>query len=289
MELQVKDTNETCTESEMEKWQRWEAYTLKQIERTAVRMEPYPHLYIRNIFHRELYAQLVEFWPDHEHFDGQKIAAGGRDMHCPDPDLRKILLADDAEITCKDPTEREFWKNFNNLINGVNLSLALVSKSKQSIVTGRKDLPAEVSITPHAVLEWEQDTFSVTPHLDSYRYLMTCIFYTPAGFEKNHLGTALLSPKPHLYEKHPNLDEDFVPGYWDWDDFDEVTRVPFIPNTMFGLIVSTRCYHSLPPIVDSGDGRKNILLNIYHNFKAPFISLRERRPDKYPVPLSTDS
>ncbi len=269
----------TC--SNAEKWDEWKSYTIKQIGRSAVRMDPFPHLYIRNIFHRDCYAALMKYWPAIEKFDGQQIAAGGRPMDCPVPDLRLILLAQDAGLVSEDPEAKEFWENFSEFLNGPELSKAFVELTLPQIVNGRSDLPGSVSITPYATLEWDLDGFKVTPHLDSERYLLTCIFYTPEDFSINHLGTALLSPKPHLYERTPNLDHDFITDYWDWDDFDEVARPAFIPNTVCVLIISPKTYHALPPIVNSNGGRRNILLNVYQDFKAPFISLRERCPEKY--------
>jgi len=260
-------------------WLECENYTLKQIRNTTIVNEPYPHLRIDDIFHPDCYERILQYWPSQNYFDGQQIAAGGNPMNSPEPDLREILLVSDASFVSHNIEAKIFWAKFNQFINGQKLSLALVNCTLDQIRQLRDDLPKKVQIKPYACLEWDQEGFSVTPHLDSRRYLMTCIFYTPQDSQDFNLGTALLQPKTELYNDYPNLDREFITDYFDWSKLDEITRIPYIPNTMLGLIISPITYHSLPKIHNCKNGRKNILLNIYHDFKAPFISLRYRKPE----------
>ena len=259
-------------------WQECEDYTLKQIRDSIIVPEPYPHLCINEIFHPDCYERIIRHWPSQIYFDGQQIAAGKK-YDAPEPDLREILLVSDAIFVSRDIDEKIFWGRFNQFINGQKLSLALVNRVLDQIRLLRRDLPNKVQIRPYACLEWDQEGFSVTPHLDSKSYLMTCIFYTPQDSEDSNLGTALLQPKRELYNDYPNLDKEFITDYFDWHKLDEITRIPYVPNTMLGLIISPISYHSLPEIQNCEGGRKNILLNIYHDFKEPFISLRKRKPE----------
>ena len=265
---------------DMKEWKKWLDYTLLQIERAPIRLEPYPHLYIRNIFHRDCYAKLTEAWPSLERFEGQQESSHS-EMECPVPDLRRILLTEDVELVTEEPKFQDFWRSFDKMIRGEELSRALVKRASPAILEVRDDLPEQVTITPHSTLEWDLDGFQVTPHLDDRRYLLTCLFYAPDRFDSPQLGTALLEPKPHLYEQYQNLGNTYFEHYWDWNDFEEVTRAPFIPNSLFVLIVSPRAYHALPRIENSEGNRKNILLNIYHDYNQPFVSLRDRFPGKY--------
>ena len=258
-------------------WKKWEDYSVEKISSSKQIKDPWPHYYIENIFHHDLYSKLVNFWPDIKYFDPQSIAMGD-DMGTSNANLREVLLTQDTFLIAENKERKKFWFNFHRFINGKNFIDALFHRNIETIKNIRNDLNQEnLILRPYTTLDYSRDGFGVPPHLDSHEYLMTCVFYTPDNTNYKELGTTVLSPTETFKSTRQDIGYEFNDEYLKDEDFNLFKKYDFVPNSLFILIVGPNSYHSLPVIKNADLNRKTISLTLNHQIPmSAFKSLRVR-------------
>lgn len=101
--------------------------------------------------------------------------------------------------------------------------------------------------------------YKIGPHTDITKKVISLLFYLPPDDSLRDYGTVIYHPKPH-FQRDP--DDTRYGRHYDFDDFDELARVPFLPNTCLGFWRTDWSWHGVPPIPDVV--RRDVLLyNIY--------------------------
>ena len=70
--------------------------------------------------------------------------------------------------------------------------------------------------------------------------------------------------------------EEFTTEYFNENDFDEIFRAPYRPNSLFGIINEPRAFHGVKELKNLKLGRQNILWSITNKEDNPFPSALER-------------
>lgn len=211
---------------------------------TPIRRYPFPHFYTENVFPEETYRQLL-YWLD-ETDTGEKFRplAGG---------YKHRLFSDELPP-------------FLQELNTAKFPQAMMAYFAREYAmryphTGR----------PNFTAEWrfirDEEGYSIGPHTDAPRKVMSLLFYLPNNFGDSDLGTSIFVPKdgkktceggPH----HP------------FDGFEKCFTAPYYANSCFGFWKTNNSWHGVEEIPRKV--RRDVLLfNIYEAVeqKSPKIVL----------------
>jgi hypothetical protein len=99
--------------------------------------------------------------------------------------------------------------------------------------------------------------YSLGPHTDSPRKVLTFLFYLPKDESQSHLGTSIYIPKDGTYT---------CPGrpHYGFENFQRVVTMPFKPNTLFAFVKTDNSFHGVEPVTDPDTKRWLLLYDIYH-------------------------
>ncbi len=174
--------------------------------------EPFPHLYVENIFPLEFYRQLVEnltvrWKPIGEARPVKGYAA--RSVHEPkspfwaelDRRLRdgRLRSAVGAKLSCYDPR----WQDETLLI---------------------RDEPG----------------YQIGPHTDAPAKVATLLFYLPSDERLAGVGTSLYTPKREGFRCAGG-------PHYPFEEFARAKTMPFRPNSLFAFAKTDRSFHGVEP------------------------------------------
>ena len=257
-------------------WDQWRDEILTAVDSIQFKTEPFYHFYCEPFLPAEMYNLLERFWPNDKCFWGQQEIADAP-LHHKEANLRKVVILDDTPGFAKKPDEIKFWENFRELIKGPLLQNAMIEKSINYITEVRTDLNMRtVKSWSNALLEKDSNGFQLGPHVDAQHCLMSFLLYLPPKSGMNNLGTSIFKPKEEFLDKNPNLLEEFSTDYFDEQDFDEIFRAPYRPNSLFGIINEPRAFHGVKELEHLKFGRRHILWSITNKEDNPYPSALER-------------
>lgn len=114
----------------------------------------------------------------------------------------------------------------------------------------------------------DEEGYSIGPHTDTPRKVLSLLFYLPDDFNNRDCGTGIYVPDDH---------EKTCAGgpHHSFEGFSEVWRAPFVPNSCFGFWKTPNSWHAVEKI--SRKIRRDVLLfNIYEEKeqKSPIITAK---------------
>lgn len=97
--------------------------------------------------------------------------------------------------------------------------------------------------------------YKIGPHTDASWKVLSLLFYLPKTNEHSDCGTAVYVPKMPDFR---------CPGgpHYSFDDFTEVWRAPFAPNSCLGFWKTDKSFHGVPPLPVQFQ-RDVLLYNVY--------------------------
>lgn len=198
-------------------------YTLDKIRGAEVRQEPFPHLYVEEVFHPAVYKMLRERLPA----DGEYIpideARGTKGYPA-----RSVAYP-------RDP----LWRDLQQFMRSGALRQALCEKLG---VEGTKD---------ETLLIRDAPGYKIGPHTDAPVKRLSALFYMPGDASLSEHGTSLYTPKAEGFTCQGLAHHSFA-------DFNKVATMPFLPNAMFAFAKSDRSFHGVEPF--DAVGVRDVLL-----------------------------
>ena len=85
--------------------------------------------------------------------------------------------------------------------------------------------------------------YSIGPHTDSPRRLLTMMVYLPEDREHTHLGTSVYRP---LEDGRVCAGE----AHHAFDGFEVVKTAPYLPNSAFGFMKTDNSFHGVSAMAD---------------------------------------
>lgn len=233
-----------------------EEHVKYRIANTPVREYPFPHFFVENVFPDEYYRRILELWPGEEYF--RSIAETNRTSGYAERFVMSLLTLDKESDAWE---ARRFWQEFATWFCGPEFLRFLVTHYRSWILRGRK-LPNNISLAADGMLVQDHTNYGIGPHTDAPHRLVSTLFYCPADDSQRHLGTSLYVPQ-----------SDAVPceisgRHYARDHFVKIDTMPFIPNSMFGFVVSPNSFHGVDRLKDEGL-RRNVILHIARMLNAP--------------------
>lgn len=211
---------------------------------------PFPHMFIENVFPEDFYERLQANIPDPSvmvPIEQARSVKGYKERFVLDigkPHHQEILP----------PGQREFWRDFSQwLCSGRFANLAI--QKFQPLIQQRFN-NALPNFYNEALLVEDVTKYSLGPHTDAPRKVITMLFYLPKDRSQAHLGTSMYVPK----------DAKFVcqgGPHYGFEGFTRVHTMPFLPNSLFVFFKSERSFHGVEPVTDPDTRRWLLLFDVY--------------------------
>jgi hypothetical protein len=210
-----------------------------------LRTYPYPHIYVPEVFPREVYAELQRNIPDPAAMipiEQARPVTGYRERFVQDIRGPMPGLTDE---------QRAFWTRMAGALHEGTFRDLMVARFR-NFVRDRLAGPDGARITEESLLVEDVTNYALGPHTDTPSKLITVLFYLPKDDSQAHLGTSLYSPQDPARR---------CPGgpHYDYEGFDRVATMPFLPNAMFAFVKSDKSFHGVEPVTDP-DVRRWLLL-----------------------------
>lgn len=211
------------------------------IRNTPLREYPFPHFYARNVFDEGTYAALQSWLDTADSF--RPLAGGYKHRTFTDdlPDFLAELNSARFPMAMMEYFGRQFYARFPH------------------------------HARPNFNAEWrfirDEEGYSIGPHTDAPRKVMSLLFYLPKHYNDFDLGTSIFLPKDHKKTCEGGPHHPF-------EGFDKIFTANYEPNSCFGFWKTNNSWHGVEEIPRKV--RRDVLLfNIYEAVeqKSPKIVL----------------
>jgi len=217
---------------------------------------PYPHFFVRDIFPADYYARLQAMLPDPASLVPLAEARNVRGY-----DERFVLDLGAESLARLDAPRREFWEGLRETLSGGAFARLLLQKFGPLVKERFGAQP--VSFYEEMLLVQDTTRYSLGPHTDSPRKVITLLFYLPHDESQEHLGTSMYVPRDRAFR---------CPGgpHYPREGFESVWTMPFLPNTLFAFLKTPASFHGVETVLDPDCRRWLLLYDIYHHaLQAP--------------------
>ena len=233
-------------------------HAIYQITNAQLRTYPFAHVYVENILPKAFFAEARQNLPADEGYtvlvDSGRVGKGYSRA-------RLSLFPTDLEKSKCTDKQREFWRQMFAAFGDAEFATTIYNRFRPQIeqrFAGKAG--AKLSVRHETFLMRDLETYSLGPHTDNPKKLVSVLLYLAPDNSRPELGTAVYLPK----------DRGFVcPGgpHHDFDKFDHVTTMPYAPNTLVAFAKSSTCFHGVEPL-DRANSRRDIFFYDLKNDQA---------------------
>ncbi|PWJ83991.1 hypothetical protein C7441_107152 [Pseudaminobacter salicylatoxidans] len=200
------------------------AHAVASIEAADRFSKPFPHIFFRNFFPKDFYADMIKSIPT-EGYDPIK-----------DNGTRMALRLYGDNVDKVDASVREMWAAVSAMLTSSEVENAIRNQLHEGLeIRARGDKvagPDALRLVAKPVLYRDKDGYQIKPHPDTRKKVVTMQLYCPADESQHDLGTTLYqaSLKGLVH----------VGSY----GLEPVKTLPFLPNVGYAFVV-LKAYHSL--------------------------------------------
>jgi len=202
--------------------------TMGALRDASVRLWPFPHVFVRDIFSSAFYNILYNA------LDGVE-----KDF---------IPLNETGRVTRNYSDQRFVRRSLGEVHDALTQILSLPVLGEQLLakffVTGIQNLHDEILVIR------DFPGYSLGPHTDSPSKVISCLFYLARDDARPWLGTTFYVPKDRART---------CPGclHHAVTEFDRVFTFDYVPNAMLAFVKSDVSFHGVEPFTE---GQRNLLL-----------------------------
>ena len=249
-------------------------HVLYRIANTPLRLFPFPHLYVPDVFPPEYYEAMRAHLPPREALrtltELGRVAKGYSEA-------RFVLPLDGRNMGAVPEPVRPFWGELAGWMLGGNFGQAMLAKFGQFVEERLGDM-SKARFHDEILLVQDYTTYSLGPHTDSPMKVLSFLFYLPADDSQPHLGTSIYVPRDPAFT--------CVGGpHHSFDLFHRVCTMPYLPNTLFAFPKLGNSFHGVEPIAD-GAVRRDLLLYDVKVENPPELAPRAPAPAEASVRFS---
>lgn len=241
-----------------------EEHVCYQIANAPVRQYPFPHIYVRPVFPEAFYGQLLERLPPTAIM--KNIAEAGTLKQISDDAASPKAIAEQPRWITDLATVEEYeeasssgtlWCEVAEWLLGERFRKMIMRKFSVGI-TERFGAGTKLACEVEARLVRDFTKYSIGPHTDTPRKLVSLLFYLPRDESLRHTGTSLFVPIDPAFRCDGS--------YWHrFKSFRNVATMEFLPNALFAFLKTDRSFHGVEDIQDERIQRDVLLYNIYAN------------------------
>jgi hypothetical protein len=220
------------------------------IANAPFRLFPYPHIYVPDVFPKDFYAALQENLPD-----PAAMIPIGEAHRIQGYNERFVLELAGEHLETLSDAQKRFWREFAGWLLGDRFRELILAKF-QAIIKPRFAGVADVQFYSESLLVKDITKYSLGPHSDSPKKVVTLLFYLPKDLSQSHLGTSIYFPKD------PNFTCSGGPHYG-FENFIRLATMPFQPNSLFAFVKTNNSFHGVEPVLDPDTRRWLLLYDVY--------------------------
>lgn len=226
------------------------------VRETPVMLEPFPHFQVRNFFPEDVYATLQKMFPAQEAFE----AFSYEKHHNADGDSNRRRLKTSNESLERLPAKQQrFWQTVRSALGSREVKSEVFQKLSPGLCFRYGIDPSALAALPGYALPelfYETGGYSIKPHPDTRRKVVTMQISLSADDKQAHMGTEFYtrSLRPTAWLRAPH-------------GFDIAKQMPFLPNAAYAFVVlnttTLKSWHGRTKI-DETSGSRRSLLNIWY-------------------------
>jgi hypothetical protein len=235
------------------------SYVSRRIVGAPVREDPFPHIYVEDVFPAEIYSALRAAWPPLEEM--RPLVSTGRVRRAEgfeDGDLtrpyqnRYVLRLEDEDMERLPDPCRPFWDDLSAWLLGRDFTVALLQKFGPYFPPREPGPEPGLPVLTEAMLTRDLTGYGLGPHSDHEQRLLSLMFYCPPDDSTALHGTSLYVPRDPA-ASYPGG------GHYDFSEFRRVATMPFRPNTAFAFVKRRDSFHGVEPVTEPDVARDLIL------------------------------
>ena len=226
---------------------RVDLHVLYKVANATISVFPFPHIYVRDVFPPDFYRELRAHLPPTETYRDLKALSR---VNAGYPDGRLVMPVTPENVQALPEPLRGYWSRLAQWLLGGFGQMALSKFGP--FLDQRFGDSRKMEFYDEALIVQDYTTYSLGPHTDNLRKVLSYLFYLPPDDSLAHLGTSIYVPK----------DRDFTcPGgpHHLFEKFDRVVTMPYLPNTLFAFLKTPNSFHGVEPITE-GSVRRDLLL-----------------------------
>jgi hypothetical protein len=225
-------------------------HAVYKIQNAAIQEYPFPHLIVRDVFPTDFYKSMLAHIPSPEQFIRMRNSKHG---NAEVDENRFFLSMKDKNFEALPPDIAQFWGILGSKVLDGWFFRQILAKlrphcDKLRLALGR--------LQNECLLVSDRRNFVIKPHTDTPQKLFSLLFYLPKDDSLSACGTALYRQVDER-KRYNNVD------YFEFDEFQEVARAPFVPNTMFGFVRTKNSFHAVPQLETLGQTRNLLIFEAF--------------------------
>jgi hypothetical protein len=226
-----------------------ELHVAYKIANEKINHFPYPHLFVKNVFTNSFYAEIIKHLPDSKKLT--QISKTGRVSYDKE---RYVLLFNDTSLDNLNKDERLFWVSFKNKFLQGDFKKFLISLFADYI-EARFENFAKMNFYDELMLINDRVNYSLGPHSDKPKKVISVLFYLPKDESQINLGTSIYFPKDRSFRCQGT-------AHHPYENFEKIITMPFFPNSLFCFIKTDNSFHGVEKII-TDEKRWLLLYDIY--------------------------
>lgn len=210
-----------------------ETHLCIQIEKTKVITEPYPYMFIEDIFPEDIYLQILANLPSE--YKTLEEARGTKGY----PERFVATPKDD------------FWNKINS---------QLLSGKLKKVISDKFGI--DYFCNEDLLLIKDKPGYKIGVHRDRPSKVISALFYLPPFLEGDDEGQDSFDAGTTIYVPKKEGFTCEVGKHYGFDDFNKLTKMPFRPNSLFIFLNTDHSFHGVEPT----DMERDVLL---YNLNKP--------------------
>jgi len=227
---------------------------IKKAESSRVETDPFPYIFIEDLFPTSYYEDLLEYFPSNNQMSD--LAKSSRVYGNYTEPTRMVTAFNNKDFDRFQAKQRIFWDDFSKLLSSREFIQGIIDKFKpwcSNRLATLLDADGSIQLRSDALIVSDRTNYSIGPHTDLPHRLITFLFYLPKDDNLKTFGTSIY--------RHKNTQFECAGGpHYKLKCFNEVARIPFLPNSLLMFVRNNRSFHGVEPIAQEGV-KRNLLIN----------------------------
>ncbi len=226
-------------------------HLVRCVKTTAAFDAPFQHIFLRNVFPADVYAEIMASLPERRAYRPLNIKRWHDDQG---QSTRDQLFLSEGEIDRIEAPAQDLWRDVTAALESDELRRAIFSTFRQDVALRLGCSADEVlaqPMFPSVSLVRDFKDYRIKPHPDGHPRVVTMLFYLPHDETQSDLGTSLYKKLPLAYRLLGRT-------------YEEIKRFPFLANSAGAFAVNDcaerQSYHGREPIGAAAGVRDMIMV-----------------------------